>query len=65
MIKARPSISAPTTAISWISLGWAYYRIGQYEDAVEKSCERAITSTEDPTITTISATPIGAQSAAR
>jgi len=45
------------------SLGWAYYRIGNYEDAV-KNLERAIDlKPEDPTINDISATPIGGSAA--
>jgi len=41
------------------SLGWAHYRIKEYDEAV-KQLERAVElKPQDPTSTTISATPIG------
>jgi tetratricopeptide (TPR) repeat protein len=41
------------------SLGWAYYRLGNMEEAV-KQLERAVElKPEDPTINVISAMPIG------
>ena len=42
------------------SLGWAYYRIGNFEEAVKNSSVRSISSPRIRRSTTISATPIGA-----
>ena len=45
------------------SLGWAYYRIGNYDDAVRISSAPSISSRKIRPSTTISATPIGASAA--
>ena len=41
------------------SLGWAFYRIGNYDEAVKNSSARSISSPRTRPSTTISATPIG------
>ncbi len=45
------------------SLGWAYYRIGNYDEAVKISSARSTSSRRIRPSTTISATPIGGSGA--